>query len=130
MTRSVGEIEYQAVAQGVTEVLWLKSLFSELGYLLAHTPFLWCDNLATKCIAENLMFHSRTKHSEIDVHFAREKAECGEVEIQYVPTQHQVADIFIEGLPKDRFLYLCDKLGLKLKPTNQNSAAKGHFKEV
>ena len=69
VARYVGEAEYRAVAQEVTEIMWLKSLFSELGYPLAHVPILWCDNLAAKNIAENLVFHSRTMHIEIDVHF-------------------------------------------------------------
>ena len=46
VARSVGEAEYRVVAQGVIEVLWLKSLFSELGYPCVHMPILWCDNLA------------------------------------------------------------------------------------
>ena len=102
VARSVGEAEYRVVAQGVTEIMWLKSLFSELGYPLAHVPILWCDNLAAKSIVENLVFHSRTKHIEIDVHFVREKVEIGEVEIRYVPTLHQVTDIFTKGLSRDK----------------------------
>ena len=118
MARSVGVAEYRAVAQGMTKVLWLMSLFSEVGYPCVHTPILWCDNLAAKCIAENLVFHSRTKHIEIDVHFVRKKVEGGDVEIRCIPSLHQVADIFTKGLPKDRFLFLCDKLGLKVPPTH------------
>ena len=76
VARSVGEAEYRAIAQGVTEVMWLKSLFSELGYPCMHPPVVWSDNLAAKNIAENPVFHSHTKHIEIDIHFLREK--CGE----------------------------------------------------
>ena len=98
------------MAQGVAEILWLKSLLTELGYPFTSTPILWCNNLAAKCIAENPVFHSKTKHIEVDVHFVREKVECGDVEIRYVPSQHQVAHIFTKGLPKDQFLFLCNKL--------------------
>ena len=84
----------------MTEVLWLKSLFSELGYPCAHTPILWCDNLAAKSIVENPVFHSHTKHIEIDVHFGQEKVENGKVQIRYVPTLHQVADIFTKRIVK------------------------------
>jgi len=113
VARSVGEANYQAMAQGVTEVMWLKSLFTELGYSLSHVPVLWCDNLATKSIAENSVFHSRTKHIEINVHFVREKVENAEIDIRYVPTLYQVADIFTKRLSRDRFSFLCNKLGLR-----------------
>lgn len=48
--------------------------------------------------------------------FVREKVECGVVEIRYVPTMYQIADIFTKGLPKDRFQFLCHKLGLQVTP--------------
>ena len=135
----MGEAKYRDVAQGVTEILLLKSLFYELGFSCLYTPILWCDNLAAKCIAENPVFHSKTKHIEIDVHFVREKVEGGAVDIKYVPSFHQVADIFTKELSKDRFLFLCDKLGLKIPPTHQQltvialilgkSKLKGHVEE-
>ena len=106
----VGEAEYRAMAQGVADILWLKSLLTELGYPFPSTPILWCDNLVAKSISKNPVFHSRTNHIEVDVHFVREKVEYGDMEIRYVPSQHQVADIFTKELPKDRFLFLCNKL--------------------
>ena len=75
VARSVGEAEYRAIALGVTELMWLKSLFLELGYPCTATPIVWSDNLAAKSMAENPIFHSRTKHVEIDVHFVHEKVE-------------------------------------------------------
>ena len=72
----------------MTKILWLKSLLSELGYPCVQTPVLWCDNLAAKSMAENPIFHSRTKHIEIDVHFVREKIENRDVEVRYVLTLH------------------------------------------
>ena len=72
--------------------------------------------MAAKSIAKNLVFHSRTKYFEIDLHFVREKVEKGEVEIRYVPTSHQLADVFTKSLPKHRFQLLCTNLGLRMSP--------------
>ena len=99
-------------------------MFSELGYPCSKVLIIWSDNLAVKSIAENPIFHSCTKHIEIGVHFVREKVENGEVEIRYIPTLYQVIDIFIKGLPRDIFLFLCHKLGLKLSPISFGFAAK------
>jgi len=101
---------------GVTELLWLKQLLMELGYPCVNTPIVWCDKLTTKSMAENPVDHSRTKHIGVDVHFVREKVENGKVEIKYVPTAEQVADVFTKGLSRDRFELLCKKLGLTKIP--------------
>lgn len=49
------------------------------------------------------MFHSRTKHIEIDVHFVREQVASKSLKVQYVPTQHQIVDILTKPLPIARF---------------------------
>ena len=97
VARSVAEAEYRVIAQGVTEIMWLVSLFSELGLKSYPTPIIWSDNMAAKSIAENPVFHSCTKHFEIGLHFVREKVEKGEVEIRYVPTSNQLADVFTKS---------------------------------
>ena len=75
-----------------------------------HTPIIWSNNQAAKSIAENPVFHARTKYIEIDIHFIHEKVEKNQVEIKYVPTTHQIADVFTKGLPRSRFKFLVDKL--------------------
>jgi len=102
--------------------LWLKSLFFDLGYSCVNTPVIWSDNLAAKSIVKKPAFHSHTKHIEIDVHFVREKVENGEVEIRYVLTSHQVANILTKGLPRNHFLFLWDKHGLKLSSVHLSSS--------
>lgn len=59
------------------------------------------------------MFHARTKHIEIDVHFVREKVQAGVINIGYVPSLDQVADIFTKALPEFRFQSLRQKLCLQ-----------------
>ena len=80
----------------------MKYLLTELGYpcSISSKPIVWSDNLVAKSMAENLVFHGWTKHIELDVHFIQEKVEKGEIEIRYVPTEYQVADILMKGLSK------------------------------
>ncbi|KAL6324112.1 hypothetical protein AAG906_006383 [Vitis piasezkii] len=60
---------YRSLAHASTEVAWLHSLFSELGISLVNTPVIWCDNQGVGVLAANPVFHSRTKHIEVDVHY-------------------------------------------------------------
>ena len=92
----------------------MRSLFAELGFPYNVISVVWSDNLAAKSMAENPVFHSHTKHIEIDVHFVRERVENGEIEVRYIPTAYQITDIFTKSLAKDRFRFLCTKLRLKV----------------
>ena len=113
VTLSSCESEYRAVAQTATEIVWLKSLLCELGVSLHNTcPIVWCDNTGAGLMTVNPVFHSRTKHIEIAVHFVREKVESKELEVRYVPTEFQIADVFTKPLTTSRFEFLKNKLNI------------------
>lgn len=94
------------------ELTWICSLLSELGIEIKKTPIIWCDNLSAASLAANPVFHGRTKHIEIDVHFVREKVTNGDLEIRYVPTSDQTADVMTKALPKERFSFFKTKLNV------------------
>ncbi|GJX99368.1 retrovirus-related pol polyprotein from transposon TNT 1-94 [Tanacetum coccineum] len=56
---------------------------------------------------------SRAKHIDIRYHFIKEQVENGIVELYFVRTKYQLADIFTKSLPRERFNFLIDKLGMK-----------------
>jgi hypothetical protein len=66
------EAEYKALANATTELIWVESVLRELGVKRREKPRLWCDNLDDTFLFANPVFHSRTKHIEIDYHFVRE----------------------------------------------------------
>ena len=72
----------------------------------------FCDNLAAISIAKNPAHHDRTKHVELDRHFIKEKAEEGIINLIYIPTHLQVADILTKALPRIKFEELTSKLGM------------------
>ncbi|GJY57909.1 hypothetical protein Tco_0457801 [Tanacetum coccineum] len=59
----------------------------------------------------NNVQHSRSKHIDVRYHFIKEPVENRVVELYFVRTEYQLADIFIKALPRERFNFLVEKLG-------------------
>ena len=116
VARSSTKVEYRTLTHASTEVAWLRSLFSELGISLVSTPVIWCDNQGTGALAANPVFHSRTKHIEVDVHYVREHVIDKKLVVSYVPSVEQVANLFTKPLSILRFQYLLAKPNLVVSP--------------
>nr|GEU49343.1 hypothetical protein [Tanacetum cinerariifolium] len=67
---------------------------------------LYCDSQSAIAISRNPEQHSRTKHIHTRYHFIKEQVENGIIELYFVRTEYQLADMFTKALPKDRFKYL------------------------
>ncbi|CAL1400086.1 unnamed protein product [Linum trigynum] len=112
VARSSAEAEYRAMANTVSEVLWLRWLLCDLGVRhTAPTP-IYCDNQAALHISANPVFHERTKHVELDCYFVRERVQSGDVLPLKIATADQPADTFTKGLSVDQFSHLLVKFGL------------------
>lgn len=109
VSRSSTEAEYRSLAQVATEVLWLKSLLTELKIQSPHSPTLWCDNLSTVALSANPVLHSRTNHIELDLYFVREKVVSKELIVNHVPAIDQVADVLTKALSAQYFQRLKKK---------------------
>jgi hypothetical protein len=106
VSRSSTEAEYKALANGAAEAIWIESLLKELGVVQQRTPILWCDNLGATYLTANPVFHARTKHIEIDFHFVRERVAAGELDIRFISSNDQLADVFTKPATRqmlDRF---------------------------
>lgn len=72
---SSAEAEFREIAKGIAEVLWLRKLLRELGYLSSDSCKFYCDNNVAISISENPVQHDRTKHVKVDRHFIKENLE-------------------------------------------------------
>lgn len=99
VSRSSSESEYRAMASAASEVVWTVRLLEELGITNLKPVTLHCDNQSALHIAKNPVFHERTKHIEIDCHFTRDKVMEGLLQLTYLPTQNQLADVLTKILP-------------------------------
>nr|GEV21685.1 retrotransposon protein, putative, unclassified [Tanacetum cinerariifolium] len=99
--------------------------------LLTHYSFhfnkipIYCDSKSAIAISCNPAQHSRTKHIAFRYHFIKEHVEKGTIELYFVKTDYQLADIFTKALPTDRFNYLVRRLGMRsLSPKELERLAK------
>ena len=106
------EAESHAIAHGIYEGLWIKQMLEELK-IGVHQPMqFFSDNKAALEISQNPIHHDRTEHVEADQHFIKEKIESRVLDITYVPTKKQVADVLTKGLSRSSFEFMVGKLGM------------------
>nr|GEV44970.1 integrase, catalytic region, zinc finger, CCHC-type, peptidase aspartic, catalytic [Tanacetum cinerariifolium] len=83
----------------------LSSLLINMGSLKMRTRL--DVKMIVKAHQEDCNFkHSKTKHIDIQYHFIKEHFEKVTVELYFVGTEYQLADLFTKALPKERFEYL------------------------
>jgi hypothetical protein len=116
VSRSSTEAKYRNLASATTELFWIRMILKDLGVFLADSPILWCDNLSALALASNPVFHTRTKHIEVDYHFVHEKVVRRDIVIKFVSTKDQLADILIKSLASSSFTRLRDNLLLPFQP--------------
>ncbi|GJX50138.1 retrovirus-related pol polyprotein from transposon TNT 1-94, partial [Tanacetum coccineum] len=106
------EAEYIALSGCCSQILWMRSQLTDYGFKFNKIP-LYCDNKSVIALCCNNVQHSRAKHIDIRYHFIKEQVENGIVELYFVRTEYQLADIFTKPLPRERFNFLIDKLGMR-----------------
>jgi hypothetical protein len=116
VSRSSTEAEYKSVANTAAELLWIRSLLKELRLTLSGPLKIWCDNIGAIYLSVNPIFHARTKHVAIDFHFVRELVASKDLEILFVPSTDQIADVLTKPLVSKRFHYLSYKLNVRSLP--------------
>ncbi|KAJ9546579.1 hypothetical protein OSB04_019122 [Centaurea solstitialis] len=83
----------------------------DYGFKLSKIP-IYCDNTSAIAIANNPVLHSKTKHIKIRYHFIRDHVMNGDVELYFIPTEYQLADLFTKPLDEKRFNQLISELGM------------------
>jgi hypothetical protein len=108
---STAEAEYIATGHCCAQLLWMRQTFRDYGYKLTKVPLL-CDNESAIRMAHNPIEHSRTKHIAIRYHFLRDHQQKGDIEIAYINTKEQLADIFTKPLDEQTFNKLRHELNI------------------
>lgn len=105
------EAELVAASEAAREIVWIKRLFGEISNL-KEIPKLNVDNDAAIKISHNPELHRRTKHIAVRHFYVRELVACGEICVEYVPSEFQLADLLTKALHKPRMLSIAIQIGL------------------
>jgi hypothetical protein len=108
---SSAEAEYIAAASCCAQLLWMRQTLKDYGLEFDNVPLL-CDNESAIKIAHNPVQHTRTKHIDIRHHFIREHVSHGDIDLSYVGTKDNLADIFTKPLDEARFRELRHELNI------------------
>src|SRR3954466_3582312 len=108
---STAEVEYIAAGSCCAQLLWMKQTLKDYGINVKNVPLL-CDNESAIKIAHNPVQHSKTKHIQIRHHFLRDHVLKGDISIEHVKTEEQLADIFTKPLDEKRFSKLQCELNI------------------
>ena len=100
-----------ALTSTVKESKWLMGLISEFG-IEQEGVTVHCDNSGAICLARHQMFHERSKHINVRLHFIRDEGESGRVRVVKIDTAHNLADMLTKPLSKEKFEYCCRLVSL------------------
>ena len=116
VSRSSTEAEYRSLANTTAELTWLQMVLQDFSIPQSSIPVVWCGCQSAFALAANPVFHTRSKHIEVDCHFVRDKVQAHKLLLCHVPTASQLADIFTKPLPTSRFSFLTSKLRVASAP--------------
>ncbi|GJU07622.1 putative ribonuclease H-like domain-containing protein [Tanacetum coccineum] len=104
--------EYIALSGCCAQILWMRSQLTDHGFGFNKIP-MYCVNKSVIALCCNNVQHSRSKHIDIRFHFIKEHVENGVIELYFVNTEYQLADIFTKAHGRKRIEFPINKLGLQ-----------------
>ncbi|GKC91607.1 hypothetical protein Tco_1152256 [Tanacetum coccineum] len=124
MAISSTEAEYIALSGCCAQILLMRSQLTDYGLGFNKIPR-YCNNKSAIALCCNNVQHSRSKHIDIIYHFINEQVEKGVVELYFVRTEYELADIFTKALGRERLDFLINKLGMRsMSPKTLKSLAE------
>ena len=110
------EAEYMRISSAAQESVYLLSLCKSLGFDLGGPVLLHGDNQGAIKLARNPITHSRSKHIDNRHHFVRDLVERKVIQLEYLPTDQNLADILTKALAGPKFMKLrCGLFGLAVQ---------------
>jgi hypothetical protein len=102
VAQSTTEAEYVGAASCCSQILWIVHTMRDFGVIFERVPLI-CDNTSAISVVKNPVFHKKMRHVERRHHFLRDHVEKGDIEMRYIDTERQLADILTKPLYSSRF---------------------------
>ena len=99
-----------ALCEAGLEAVYLRAMSASMGYAMRGATLIFGDDQAASAMATTPNHNRRTKHINVRYHKIRELIRDGLIQLAWVPTTEQLADMFTKGLPKPTLDYLREVL--------------------
>jgi hypothetical protein len=99
------------VASCCSQIIWIVHTMRDFGVRFGRVPLL-CDNTSAISVAKNPVLHKKMRHIEKRHHFLRDHVEKGDIEMRYIDTERQLANIVTKPLDSSRFANLRGEIGV------------------
>jgi hypothetical protein len=109
---STVEAEFMAASLAIKEATWLRGFLEEVGFP-PWTIKLYCDNQGCIANLRNPLYSKYTKHIAVSFHFAREAIGKGQVDIRYVESANNMADLLTKPLAYPIFVKHRASIGIQ-----------------
>ena len=96
------EVKYVALTEAIKEAIWLRGITNELG-IMCSSMKLFCDSQNAIHLSKNSMFHKRTKHIDVRLHFVRDIISQRVIKVEKISTLTNPADMLTKAIPVGKF---------------------------
>ena len=112
------EVEYTLATEAACEGVWPRKLPNDLGRKQEDPTTIYCDNMFAIALTKNPVFHARSKHIELRHHFISDLVQKEELQLEFISTNEQPADMLTKPITTEKFLKFKDMLGLTVLEGN------------
>lgn len=106
MELSTIEVEYFSTSDASKESIWICKLLARLFGDMLEMTTIHCDNQSFVKLSENPMYHDRSENIEMRYHYFRDMVQKGSIQLQYIPIDEKIVDVFTKPLSTTKFVYL------------------------
>jgi hypothetical protein len=112
------ESEYVALYEAATEVVYLRNILNELGFLQSQPTVIYEDNKSTMAIAAGGGDHQHIKHIQVKYHYTRDLIRDNVIQVVHCVTEDMIADMLTKPLTKAKLKRLRDLMYSPIPPSS------------